>query len=174
MNKSYLFFPAILISTVTCHAMSEQPINFSWLTEGKICGMARPKKAAHIKWLEENNVGLVVTLTGEGKLPDVFFEKSKLNRLYIPIEDYHIPTFEQVDLFINQTTKAIETGKAIAVHCAGGKGRTGTMLACWLVAKENMNPEEAIAFVRKQRPGSVETEEQEAFVRDYFEYFKTK
>lgn len=157
-----------------CLCMSEQPRNFSWLIEGKICGMARPTKCEHLKWVEENNVGLVITLTGEGNLPDTLFEGTQLERLYIPIEDYHTPTLEQVDLFISQAAKVIEKGKAVVVHCAGGIGRTGTMLACWLIANENMDPDEAIKLVRTKRPGSIETEPQEEFVRDYFKYFKTK
>ena len=168
--KSFLFFPAILITTISCQAMSEQPLNFGWLIDNKICGMARPKKTEHLKWLEENNVGMVVTLTGEGNLPDALFGGTTLERLYIPIEDFHIPTFEQADLFISKVTEFLKTGKNVVVHCAGGKGRTGTMLACWLVIKENMAPDEAIKFVRTKRPGSVETKEQEQFIRDYFEY----
>lgn len=153
---------------------SKTPINFSWLIDGKICGMARPKKAAHIKWLEKNNVGLVVTLTGKGNLPDYFFKNTKIERLFIPIKNLGVPTYEQVDLFIDKASKIILSGQGVAVHCAAGIGRTGTMLACWLVAKENMEPEAAIKFVRQKRPGSIETKEQEIFVGRYYEYLKSK
>ncbi len=153
---------------------SKTPKNFSWLIDGKICGMAKPKKANHIKWLEKNNVGLVVTLTGKGNLPGSFFKNTRIEKLFIPIKDFGIPTYEQVDLFIDKASKVILSGKAVAIHCAAGIGRTGTMLACWLVAKENMNPNDAINFVRHKRPGSIETKEQEKFVESYYEYLKSK
>ena len=49
------------------------------------------------------------------------------------------------------------------MHCGGGLGRTGTLLACYYV-RRGLSPEEAIAWVRAGRPGAVETPEQVATV----------
>jgi atypical dual specificity phosphatase len=57
-------------------------------------------------------------------------------------------------------------GKAVAVHCHAGYGRTGTMLSCYLVT-QGYPAGDAIAFVRRKRPGSVETDEQERFVAEF-------
>jgi protein-tyrosine phosphatase len=55
----------------------------------------------------------------------------------------------------------------VAVACMGGVGRTGTVVACALVAN-GLDPEAAIAEVRRARhPEAVETAAQEAFVRAY-------
>lgn len=55
----------------------------------------------------------------------------------------------------------------VAVACMGGVGRTGTVVACALVAN-GLDPEAAIAEVRRVRhPEAVETPAQEAFVRAY-------
>lgn len=54
----------------------------------------------------------------------------------------------------------------IAVHCMAGLGRTGTILACYLVG-QGMPAEKAILSIREWRPGSVETLEQEAVVHEY-------
>ncbi|HCA46062.1 MAG TPA: protein-tyrosine-phosphatase, partial [Armatimonadetes bacterium] len=51
-----------------------------------------------------------------------------------------------------------------SVHCMAGLGRTGTMIACYLVS-QGMPAEEAIAEVRRARPGSIQTEQQEQAVR---------
>jgi len=55
----------------------------------------------------------------------------------------------------------------VAVACMGGVGRTGTVAACALV-EARMSPDAAISEVRRLRhPQAVETEAQEAFVREY-------
>ena len=54
----------------------------------------------------------------------------------------------------------------VAVHCAAGKGRTGTVLAAYLVT-QGMTAGEAIRKVRELRPGSVETYEQEQMIREW-------
>ena len=64
--------------------------------------------------------------------------------------------------------------QAVSVHCFRGRGRTGTMLACYFVKFENLTADEAIKKVRELRPGSVETKDQEDLVRDFFEYCKTE
>ena len=55
----------------------------------------------------------------------------------------------------------------MAVHCIRGMGRTGTMIACYLVKAYGMTGRTAINEVRRLRPGSIETKEQEQIVESY-------
>jgi len=50
------------------------------------------------------------------------------------------------------------------VHCVGGIGRTGTILASYLILTEGLEVESAIDEVRLVRPGAVQTYEQEMFL----------
>ena len=54
----------------------------------------------------------------------------------------------------------------VGVHCGAGLGRTGVIVACYFVAKD-MTAKNAVARVRRLRPGSIETEEQEEAVNEF-------
>ena len=89
---------------------------------------------------------------------DCFFilHQEPISRIYIKL---HNPDLESSFVYLHQ--------QAMSVHCLHGRGRTGTMLACYFVKKHNMSAAEAIAEVRHLRPGSVEVLEQEQLVHDY-------
>jgi len=88
-----------------------------------------------------------------------------------PTQDFSIPSIEQVDHFIKAVKEfRAKTAKAVGVHCLGGTGRTGLMLACWVVVDKNLDGAQAVAYVRsKYKPQACETEEQVRFVQHYYE-----
>ncbi|MCK5366227.1 MAG: tyrosine-protein phosphatase, partial [Gammaproteobacteria bacterium] len=59
----------------------------------------------------------------------------------------------------------LDDGFSVALHCHGGKGRTGT-IAARLLVELGSAPALAIERVRAARPGSIETTAQEKFVHD--------
>jgi len=72
-------------------------------------------------------------------------------------KDFAAPTPRQVERGVDAIVGALAAGEAAAVHCGGGLGRTGTLLACYLASREGLGAGEAIGRVRSLRPGSVET-----------------
>jgi protein-tyrosine phosphatase len=62
-------------------------------------------------------------------------------------------------------TKTLQSGP-ILVHCAHGKGRSGTLVAT-LFKAWGWTAEDAVKHVRKHRPGAIETFKQEAYVHAF-------
>ena len=87
----------------------------------------------------------------------------RLTEVHVPVPDFTAPTPDQLRCGVEAIQQALAANQRVAVHCAAGLGRTGTLLACYLVST-GMDPSAAIARIRSARPGSVETPEQEAAV----------
>ena len=81
--------------------------------------------------------------------------------LHLKVKDYGSPSPEQLDYTVDYIKKQIDSEKPVMVHCAAGKGRTGTVLVAYLLKEEeNLGAEKAIMKIRKLRPGSVQSETQ--------------
>ena len=52
---------------------------------------------------------------------------------HIPIKDWVIPSRAQIQQFLSIVNTNISNNQATYVHCIGGCGRTGTMLAMYLI-----------------------------------------
>jgi atypical dual specificity phosphatase len=150
--------------------------NFSWLIPHKLAGISVPRSADEIRAFEYMGIGLVVTVMEEQKLPEDWFENTTVENIYYAVPNYGTPTLEEMREIIKQIEMVIESGKAVVVHCGGGKGRAGTVLSCFIAKNgfdgkicpyPQMNAIQAIQFIREFRPGSVETSQQEKFISEY-------
>jgi atypical dual specificity phosphatase len=158
-------------------------INFNWLVGGEIAGMGQPggygyqlrdgreRLARDLDLLSGEGIRAVVSLT-EDPLAETMLRARDMSYLHLPVADMEAPTLEDALKFMEFTRKAASANRPLVVHCGAGKGRTGTMLACYLVER-GMGPGQALARVRRVRPGSVETAGQEDTVRDYSDHRRT-
>ncbi len=140
--------------------------NFSWIIEGEIAGMAKPASSVYdFEFLKEKGLEAIVSLT-EYPLSEILIEEFGFSVKHIPVRDFRPPTLEQIEDFVAFAKNARSEGKKLVVHCDAGIGRTGTMLACYLVSK-GLSATDAIEEVRTKRPGSIETIEQEEVVLEF-------
>lgn len=136
----------------------------AWLEEG-LLGCDYPRRAAAIVGLARQGISVLVNLHERAHGP-ALLARHGLEEMHLPVADFAPPSPAQVDRGIAAIVEALAAGRRVAVRCAGGRGRTGTLLACHLVLR-GLDPHAAIARVREARPGSVETRAQAAAVVAY-------
>lgn len=149
--------------------------NFNWVIKDKLAGSAIPTSFREIKWLDDkHDIRSIVTIK-QKPLPSKWFESGKIDYYHLSIEDSAAPSLEELDDVANYIRGQIDNGKPVMVHCSGGKGRTGTILACCLIRmKSGMSAYKAVYRLRSIRGGSIQTEEQKNIVFSYENYLKDK
>jgi atypical dual specificity phosphatase len=86
--------------------------------------------------------------------------------LHMPVPSTYAPTPDQLDRGVAAIHDELARGRRVVVHCGAGLGRTGTLLAAYLVS-QGARVDDAMAQVRAVRPGSIETLEQEQAVYEF-------
>lgn len=153
--------------------IAERPTNFSWVIENRLAGSGLPVTEDEFEWLLEQGVRSIVTVR-EVPLPSRWIDGKDVQYLHLDVEDYGAPALEVLDQAVDYIDRQITEGRPVMVHCAAGKGRTGTVLAAYLVKKENLTAEQSIQRIRSGRPGSVQSIAQEMAVSMYEKYLKSK
>jgi len=100
------------------------------------------------------------------------YEPAGFSFLCLPVPDGGAPTIEQTKEFVRFVGEQKAAGRAVAVHCEAGLGRTGTILAAYLIA-EGASASEAIRRVREVERVAVETARQIQFLEQYEQVMKT-
>jgi atypical dual specificity phosphatase len=134
-------------------------LNFDWIVEGQVAAMAKPWPE-DVAELRRRGITAVLSLTERAPAE---IEAAGISFLALPVRDFHAPTMGQLEAAVEYIERAVDSGGACAVHCGAGLGRTGTVVAAWLV-RRGRDARAAIAEVRRRRPGSIETTEQEGAV----------
>src|ERR671916_2389915 len=139
----------------------------TWVAPG-VLGCAYPRTDRALAALSGSGVRLLVNLHGHPHDP-ARLRRHGLREVHLPIKDFAAPSPVQIERGVDAILETLAAGEAAAVHCGGGLGRTGTVLACYLASSEGLGAEEAIQRLRAMRPGSVETPAQLAAVHAWVE-----
>jgi len=144
--------------------ITKKPTNFSWLIEEKLAGSGMPTSFDEFDWVVKQGIKSVITMT-ENALPETWVEGVKY--LHIPTQDLTAPDMDKIDTAVEFIQKRISNKESVMVHCAAGMGRTGTILACYLIKFQKYSAKNAIEKVRDERPGSIQSEMQEMVIHLY-------
>lgn len=148
---------------------------FYWLDEPFLAGCSRPGETPSgqnqstdaasgvyddLRWLRHKGIGAILSLT-ETPLQIDPLAAGGMDILHLPIPDLHTPQPDQFMTALAFIDWQRAVGKNVAVHCLQGQGRTGAILAAYLI-RSGMPAPEAIQRLRAICPGAIGTPEQEA------------
>jgi len=127
-------------------------LNFSWVIEGKLGGSRGPRSKADLAMLKRKGVGALVRLVepDEAFITPSDVHEAGLEDFCMPIHDFTTPTQLLIDHTIEYITSCLKRGVAVDVSCNAGIGRTGVILACYLM-HQGYSMKEALKLIRKKR-----------------------
>ena len=139
----------------------KKPDNFSWIIEGKLAGSAIPTSTDEVQWAIDQGVKSIVTIREEPLDSDY---TNNVNYLHVHSNDMGVPEFDDLVKSVDFIHDRIVNDEPVMVHCLAGLGRTGTILACYLIKYKKMSADDAIQKVRDERPGSIQSFSQEEII----------
>jgi atypical dual specificity phosphatase len=141
------------------------PVGFTWIDKPLLAAMAFPEGLEDLLWLRQQGIEVLLSLSEEPP-PRRWVNEAGLLLVHVPMTDMEAPTPEQLEQCLVALRRARQHKMPAAIHCTAGLGRTGVVLACHFVTT-GLSARDAIARVRRMRPGSIETSEQAAAVSEF-------
>jgi hypothetical protein len=158
--------------------MSSSLANFYWVEPALLAAGPYPAAPAELSTLIAAGIGGFVDLTPDSGNGGYIAEAQRLaaaagrDALHrrFPIRDFGLPEVETMRAILDAIDAWRADKRPVYVHCHAGRGRTGTVIGCWLV-RHGHAPDAALETLRDLRRGmrdavlaSPETPEQRAFV----------
>ena len=144
-------------------------VNFSWVIPDRLAGCGLPDVPAAAAALAEMGVRALVSLTPEPP-PAAWLAAHGVTGFHVEgVPDRGAPTVAQLATAVDFIERSLAAGQPVAVHCMAGQGRTGAVLAAYLV-KQGEPAEQAITRLRAMRANSVESTAQEQAVHAYADW----
>ncbi|XP_062206795.1 phosphatidylglycerophosphate phosphatase PTPMT2-like isoform X1 [Phragmites australis] len=147
-----LFYPTLLYNVLR----NRFEADFRWWDRVDQCvllgAVPFPSDVPHLKKL---GVQGVVTLNEpyETLVSTSLYQAHDIDHLVIPTRDYlFAPSLEDICRAIDFIHRNAAQGGTTYVHCKAGRGRSTTIVLCYLIKYRSMTPEAALDHVRSIRP----------------------
>jgi len=144
-------------------------LNFSWVIDDKLAGSRGPRSKQDLASLKQHGLGALVRLVepDEAWVTTKDVNEAGLEDYNEPVRDFTAPTQAQIDKIIAYIDSHLEHGVSVGVSCNAGIGRSGVILACYLVHM-GVSARDALELVRGKRGRGPEVPEQIAAIQDYW------
>ncbi|KAE8682816.1 putative dual specificity protein phosphatase DSP8 [Hibiscus syriacus] len=147
-----LFYPTLLYNVFRNKIQSE----FRWWDEvDQFLLLGAVPFPGDVRRLKQLGVGCVITLNEpfETLVSTSLYHAHGIDHLVIPTRDYlFAPSVSDISRAVNFIHKNASCGRTTYVHCKAGRGRSTTIVLCYLVEHNQMTPAGAPEYVRSRRP----------------------
>ncbi len=149
--------------------MRTMSLNLSWVIDRKLAGSRGPRSREDLLTLKEQGLRALVRLVepNETWVTGKDVNQAGLEDYNEPVPDFAAPTQAQIDRVIAFIGSHLERDIPVGVSCNAGIGRTGVILACYLVHK-GLTAKEALELVMQKRGRAPEMREQIKAVEEYW------
>ena len=121
--------------------------------------------------LAREGVTAIVNMCIEYQGPRRSYARYGIEQLWLPTTDFTPPRLEDIHRAVSFISDKIAKGGKVYVHCKAGRGRSATVIVCWLIREKGFSPEKAAAYLSHQRPhvnsGLANREVVKAFYREH-------
>jgi len=148
------------------------PRGFLWLLKGELAGTPLPgvfmDQDYDLRALQRVGVTHLVSIM-EFAISQQALQKYGISRAHFFIEDMGVPSLPNAAAICLHIQRRIAASDIVAVHCRAGLGRTGTVLALYLIWKGS-TAIAALERVRSIEPRWVQSQQQVDFLEAFFQY----
>lgn len=102
--------------------------------------------------LQTEGVRAVVNLCEEFPGPVEAYGRMGIEQLHLPTVDFSPPALAEIERGVAFIQAHAAKGETVYVHCKAGRGRSATVVICWLIKARGLSPTDAEQFVRERRP----------------------
>jgi len=148
-------------------AYARVPRGLHWVRSNLLAGMPRPGLLVDVEedvaGLFSLGIGTLVSLEETQNVPSELLGRYSIDSISLPIPDMGAPSIEEARRLCTEIARRTKAGRSVAVHCRAGLGRTGTILAAFLIL-EGASALDALETVRCVQPRFVQSDEQIEFL----------